>query len=81
VEEYCAWRQMQVKKQDLKAKDQKAGDFIIEDGINFELIHEVQNPDFLMKRGINRGIASGSSATLATGPRSTSKLRHRNKQN
>jgi hypothetical protein len=55
VEEYCAWQQMQVKKQDLKAE--KACDFIIEDGLDLELIHEDQNPDFLMKRGIKRGIA------------------------
>jgi len=57
VEEYCAWQQMQVKKQDLKAEYQKACDFIIEDGLDLELIHQDQNPDFLMKRGIKRGIA------------------------
>src|SRR5881392_816746 len=57
VEEYCAWQQMQVKKFDLKAEYQKACDYIIEDGLYLELIHQDQDPDFLMKRGIKRGIA------------------------
>jgi hypothetical protein len=48
---------MQVKKLDLKAKYQKACDYIIEDGLDLELIHQDQNPDFLTKRGIKRGIA------------------------
>jgi hypothetical protein len=57
VEDYCAWQQMQVKKPDLKAEYQKACGFIIEDGLDLELIHQDQNPDFLVKRGIKRGIA------------------------
>jgi hypothetical protein len=57
VEEYCAWQQMQVKKLDLKAEFQKACDLIIEDGLDLELVHQDQNPDFLVKRGIKRGIA------------------------
>jgi hypothetical protein len=48
---------MQVKKLDLKAEFQKACDLIIEDGLDLELIHQDQNPDFLVKRGIKRGIA------------------------
>jgi hypothetical protein len=57
VEEYYAWQQKQVKRQDLKAEYQKACDYIIKDGMDLELIHQDQNPDFLEKRGIKRGIA------------------------
>ena len=30
---------------------------IIEDSIDLELIHRDQNPEFLIKRGVKRGIA------------------------
>jgi hypothetical protein len=57
VEEYCAWQQSKVKKPTLKVEYQKACDVIIEDGMDLELICQDPNPDFLIKRGVKRGIA------------------------
>jgi hypothetical protein len=57
VEDYCAWQQSKVKKPALKVEYQKACDVIIEDGMDLELIHQDPNPDFLIKKGIKRGIA------------------------
>jgi hypothetical protein len=41
----------------LKVEYQKACDVIIEDGVDLELIRRDPNPDFLIKRGVKRGIA------------------------
>lgn len=57
VEDYCAWQQSKVNRPTLKVEYQKACDVIIEDGMDLELIHQDPNPDFLIKRGIKRGIA------------------------
>jgi hypothetical protein len=57
VKEYCAWQQSQVKEPALKAEYQTACGVILEEDINLELIREVPDPDFLVERGIKRGIA------------------------
>jgi hypothetical protein len=57
VEEYCTWQKSQVKKPALKVEYQKACDVILEDGIDLEQIYQKPNPDFLIKRGVKRGIA------------------------
>jgi hypothetical protein len=57
VKEYCAWQQSKVRKPPLKAEYIKACDVIIEDGMDLELIREDSDPDFLIKRGVKRGIA------------------------
>ena len=41
----------------LKVEYQKACDMIIEEGIDLELIRRDPKPDFLIERGIKRGIA------------------------
>ena len=57
VEDYCAWQKSQVMKPALKVEYQKACDVIIEDGMDLELIRQDPNPEFLIKRGVKRGIA------------------------
>ncbi len=57
VEDYCAWQKSQVMKPALKVEYQKACDVIIEDGMDLELIRWDPNPDFLIKRGVKKGIA------------------------
>ena len=57
VKDYCAWQKSQVKKPALKVEYQKACDVIIEDGMDLELIRRDPNPDYLIKRGVKRGIA------------------------
>jgi hypothetical protein len=57
VKEYCAWQQSQVKEPALKAEYQTACGVILEEDMNLELIREVPDPDFLVERGIKRGIA------------------------
>lgn len=57
VEDYCTWQQSKVKKPTLKVEYKKACDIIIEDGMDLELIHRDPNPEFLIQRGVKRGIA------------------------
>jgi hypothetical protein len=57
VEDYCSWQQSKVKKPTLKVEYKKACDMIIEAGMDLELIHQDPNPEFLIERGIKRGIA------------------------
>jgi hypothetical protein len=57
VKEYYAWQQLQVKQPALKVEYQKACDAIIEDSMDLELIRRDPKPDFLIKRGVKRGIA------------------------
>jgi hypothetical protein len=57
VKEYCAWQQSQVKEPALKAEYNTACGVILEEGMDLELIREDPNPDFLVKRGVKRGIA------------------------
>ena len=56
VKEYCVWQQSQVKEPALKAEYQTACDVILEEGMDLELIREDPDPDFLVKRGVKRGI-------------------------
>jgi hypothetical protein len=57
VEDYCSWQQSKVKKPILKVEYKKACNVIIEAGIDLELIHQDPNPEFLIERGVKRGIA------------------------
>jgi hypothetical protein len=56
VKNYCAWQQSQVETPTLKVEYQKACDVIIQAGTDLELIHQDQDPDFLIKRGLKRPI-------------------------
>ena len=51
VQDYCDWQQSQVRKPSLKAEFQKATDFVVERGLDLELLHEDQNPQFLIEEG------------------------------
>jgi hypothetical protein len=57
VKEYCAWQRSQVKEPALKAAYNTACSVILEEGMDLELIREDPDPDFLVKRGVKRGIA------------------------
>jgi len=57
VKEYYAWQQSQVKEPALKAAYNTACSVILEEGMDLELIREDPDPDFLVKRGVKRGIA------------------------
>lgn len=43
VEKYCAWQQGQVKRADQKADYQKACDYLIDKGMDLELIYQDPN--------------------------------------
>jgi len=51
VQKYCEWQQSKVKNPALKAAFQKATDFVVEKGLDLELLHEDQNPQFLIEEG------------------------------
>jgi hypothetical protein len=57
IKEYCAWQQLQVKELALKAKYNIAYNIILNEGINLKLICKDLNLNFLVKRGVKRGIA------------------------
>jgi hypothetical protein len=57
VKAYCAWQQSQVKTLALQVEYQKACNVMIEAGTDLELIHQDQNPDFLIEKGVKRPIA------------------------
>jgi len=59
VEEYCAWQQKQVKREDQKEDYQKACDFLIEHGMDLEEIYQDPNVacDLQTKASVKRGIA------------------------
>lgn len=59
VEKYYTWQQGQVKRADQKADYQKAYDYLINKGIDLELIYQDPNvaSDLETKLGIKRGIA------------------------
>jgi hypothetical protein len=59
VEKYCAWQQGQVMRVDHKADYQKACNYLIDKGMDLELIYQDPNvaSDLETKLGIKRGIA------------------------
>lgn len=59
VEECCAWQQKQVKRDDQKADYQKACDYLIDKGMDLELIYQDHTVagDLENIVGIKRGIA------------------------
>ena len=57
VKEYSDWQQSKVHEEILKVEFQKACDVTLADGLDLEQIHEDQDPDFFIERGVKRGIA------------------------
>jgi hypothetical protein len=60
VRDYCTWQKSQVDLPDLKMDYEKAYEAIIERGLDLELIHQDQDPDFLdflIKKGVRKGSA------------------------
>lgn len=49
VKNYFDWQQSQVRKPSLKTAFQKVTDFVIDRGLDLELLHEDQNPQFLVE--------------------------------
>ena len=57
VQDYCEWQQSQVRDESLKAEFQNAGNVVVAEGYDLEQINEDQDPEFLIKQGVKRGIA------------------------
>jgi hypothetical protein len=57
VTDYCVWQQSQVRHESLKAEFRKARDAVLLEGLDLEQVHEDQDSEFLMKKGVKRGIA------------------------
>ncbi|KAK5805930.1 hypothetical protein VI817_000188 [Penicillium citrinum] len=57
VKEYSAWQETNVIDEGLKAQFQLACDVTLANGLDLELIHEDQNPDFFIGKGVAVGIA------------------------
>jgi hypothetical protein len=57
VKEYCAWQQLQVDDIAQKAEYEQAGQVILQERMDLGLIRRDPNPDFLIKKGVKRGIA------------------------
>lgn len=57
VKEYCAWQQLQVNDIAQKAEYEQAGQVILQERMDLGLIRRDPNPDFLIKKGVKRGIA------------------------
>lgn len=56
VNDYCAWQQSRVH-ESLKAEFRKARDMVLAEGLDLEQVHEDQDSEFLIKKGVKRGIA------------------------
>lgn len=57
VRKYSEWQQSKVHDEMLKIKFRKARDTILAQGLGLEQVHEDQDPDFLIKKAVKRGIA------------------------
>lgn len=57
VKEYSAWQETNVMDEGLKAQFQLACDVTLTNGLDLEQIHEDQNPDFFIGKGVAVGIA------------------------
>jgi hypothetical protein len=57
VRKYNKWQQSNVDDDELKLEFQKACDVILADGLDLEQLHEDQNFDFFIGKGVKRGIA------------------------
>ena len=57
VRGYSHWQQSKVDDEILKVEFRKACDVTLADGLDLEQVHEDQDPDFFIDKGIKRGIA------------------------
>jgi hypothetical protein len=57
VKEYCAWQQLQVEDITKKVEYEQAGQMILGERMDLGLIRRDPNPDFLIKKGVKKGIA------------------------
>jgi hypothetical protein len=57
VKEYSDWQQSKVHDEKLKVEFRKARDTLLADDLDLEQVHEDQDPDFLIQKGVKRGIA------------------------
>jgi hypothetical protein len=57
VQRYCDWQQSQVHSENLQVEFMKACNAILDDGLDLEQVHEDQDSEFLVKKGVKRGIA------------------------
>lgn len=58
LQDYCDWQQTQVRKPSLKAAYQKLTDFVVDSGLDLELLHDDQDPQSLANEaGVPIGIA------------------------
>lgn len=57
VQAYCNWHQSQVRNESWKIDFQKACNVAIDDGLDLNLIDELNDPDYFNDRGVKWGIA------------------------
>ncbi|TVY71304.1 hypothetical protein LSUE1_G004473 [Lachnellula suecica] len=57
VRDYSHWHQSKVNDEILKVEFQKACDVTLADGLDLEQVHDDQDPDFFIDKGVKRGIA------------------------
>jgi len=57
VEEYSTWQQSRVKRQNQKDDIQNMCDMALEHGLDLQQLHDDQDPDFFISRGIKLGVA------------------------
>jgi hypothetical protein len=57
VKTYSKWQQSNVDNNELKLEFQKACDVTLADGLDLEQLHEDQDFDFFIGKGVKRGIA------------------------
>jgi hypothetical protein len=57
LKQYSAWQCSQVQHEELKKEYRKACSVALADGLDPEQLHEDQDADFLIEKGVKRGIA------------------------
>jgi hypothetical protein len=57
VKNYSEWQQLQVLDASLKDEVRKACSAVLEEGLDLEQVHEDQDSNFLIEKGVKRGIA------------------------
>jgi hypothetical protein len=57
VRRYGAWQSSQVSDRALKLEYQKACAITLDEGLDLELVHEDQNADLYIRKGVKPGVA------------------------
>ena len=57
VEEYSDWQQSRVRREDQKVDIRNMCDMALEHGLDLQQLHDDQDPDFFISRGIKIGVA------------------------